>query len=641
MTKEELLKFILENKMAYHRMLKVTSPQLYQEVSTKYSGVKNIGESFWLYCNDYEDTRKCKCGAKLLFENVVNGYKSTECKSCYNLTRKLNSTADITIKNQKNQSLPICENTNCNNIVTSNKSGIWSKYCSKSCRGQYNSLKSRLKSKATMKKNYGVEHALQSPIILNKMQDDYERMHGVRNPMSNPDAIQNYKTAMQSKFGFTSTFQDKERYQSQVDKCAISYGYPADTFTNISQIPEVHNKKMKSGMTAKDYILPSGRIIRIQGWENKFLDLALKYYDEQIFEFDQKPGIPYIIASKDRHYHPDFILPNTMQIIEVKSDYTFYNDLETNVAKAYGSMAAGYEITFAIYRENGSASYLTYSDQRNFIKSKLDTYVTYKELVQFDNYIIDFLIDNANIAITYRSIDFTNDTFIDKQYYSAMHQYFDTIGIQLIVVNNNNVNDVWVKSLLSKFIKNKDVIYARNTTVKPIGKNEIISFLNNNHIQGNAQTTVKYGLYNNNILVAVMCFNKFRNGTGKNRGENAFELVRYATSSTVIGGASKLLSHFIKTHSPDLIYSYSDNTISDGNLYKTLNFDLESNVLADYSYNIFGNDLLLSRFSNRKGALDGKYSFYDSSMSEHQIMSINGFRRVYDAGKKTWILDLK
>lgn len=95
MTKEELYTFILENRQAYHRMLKSTDLPLYKEVQTKYSGVKNIGESFWLYCHNYNDTLKCKCGTKLAFENVVSGYNSKECLQCHRNRRKLNSSLEL------------------------------------------------------------------------------------------------------------------------------------------------------------------------------------------------------------------------------------------------------------------------------------------------------------------------------------------------------------------------------------------------------------------------------------------------------------------------------------------------------------------------------------------------------------------
>ena len=43
-------------------------------------------------------------------------------------------------------------------------------------------------------------------------------------------------------------------------------------------------------------------------------------------------------------------------------------------------------------------------------------------------------------------------------------------------------------------------------------------------------------------------------------------------NTRVVGGASKLLHHFIKKYNPSSIVSYSHNDISNGNLYKKLGY---------------------------------------------------------------------
>lgn len=46
------------------------------------------------------------------------------------------------------------------------------------------------------------------------------------------------------------------------ETCQRMYGV-----RNVSQLPEVMEKITKSGYTSKDYTLPSGRVVRVQGWE--------------------------------------------------------------------------------------------------------------------------------------------------------------------------------------------------------------------------------------------------------------------------------------------------------------------------------------------------------------------------------------
>jgi very-short-patch-repair endonuclease len=407
-----------------------------------------------------------------------------------------------------------------------------------------------------------------------------------------------------------------------------------------AQRKEVQDKKMKSGYLANDYILPSGNIIRIQGYEYKFLDESLKYYTEDMFDFELQT-IPYVYESKLHQYFPDFYIKQINHIIEVKSNYTFYADYDKNIAKSLGVVASGKYFTFAIYRENSKPSYISVSQEVQKIENSLDNNnLKYEKHKQFDNYIVDYYIENNKIAICYRDIKFTNEYFLDTNYFYDMYSYFEEKGIQLIVVNNLEINDVWINSLLSKLIKNNEKVYARNCIVKEIN-NSPFQFLNKHHIQGFVATSIKLGLYYNEELVGIMCFNKFRHGIGKDRGDSAYELVRYATSQTITAGASKLISHFIKKYNPTLIYSYSDNSISNGNMYKILGFNLEKINKSDYKYNKININKLYHRFGFRKGNLKNKLAIYDENKSEHELMLLNGYYRLFDSGKKTWVLNLR
>lgn len=75
--------------------------------------------------------------------------------------------------------------------------------------------------------------------------------------------------------------------------------------------------------TTKPYTLPSGRIIKLQGWEGLFLDFVFK---NQIFkeeEIDYNPKrILYNYNNNEHYYYPDFFIPKLNLIIEIKSTWT-------------------------------------------------------------------------------------------------------------------------------------------------------------------------------------------------------------------------------------------------------------------------------------------------------------------------------
>lgn len=632
MDKEELYEFIKKNRSAYHRILKAKDKLLYNEVKNKYTGTKNIGENFWLYCNDYNSPLICTCGKKLLFENVIKGYKSTKCWKCYNQERKENGIA-ATKKKEQSLEAPICENTLCNNPVTKRKDGLWGCYCSVECRGQYNSLKSRQKSKETMLEHHGVEHALQSAEIMAKMEQHNIEKYGVKNPMSSNVFSDKPKESKLIKYGCLSNLSDGIKYQEAVDKAASRFGYEAGTFTNVSQIPEVHRKKMKSSYLGKDYILPSGDVIRIQGYEDKFLDAALVYYDESFFNFDKEYKIRY---NGTHWYFPDFSVEIFKDVIEIKSDYTLLADYEKNISKFVSVATEGKNLVLFIF-SNGIVNILSFTSKTLVLDNKFEELdLIVDRCKQFGNYLVDYYIPEKNIAIDVRNTRYTNEIFLNDDYYSNKSKYLKDNKIQLIVVNNNDISDVFLNTLANKLSKSTVAVFARKCVVKTVGK-EVFKFLNANHMQGFAPTTIKLGLYYNGDLVAVMCFSGARKGIGKDRGPDAYELVRYASSVRVVGGASKLLSYFEKAYSPELVYSYSDNSISDGNLYKVIGFELEKDNKEDYKYGICSDEKLYHRFGFRKGALKEKLDIYDEKYTEKELMKMNGYYRCYDAGKKTWI----
>ena len=130
-----------------------------------------------------------------------------------------------------------------------------------------------------------------------------------------------------------------------------------------------------------------------------------------------------------------------------------------------------------------------------------------------------------------------------------------------------------------------------------------MNFFNKNHIQGDIFSKHNYGLYYKNRLVALMCFHDLRRVTGNDSKENNYELTRYCTLKNfkIIGGAGKLLSHFVKTHNPESILSYADRRWSDGRLYHNLGFDFMHNTRPNYFYIV--NKTRVNRFKYQKHKL--------------------------------------
>ncbi len=132
-----------------------------------------------------------------------------------------------------------------------------------------------------------------------------------------------------------------------------------------------------------------------------------------------------------------------------------------------------------------------------------------------------------------------------------------------------------VKSRITSYFGKSARVFARNTQVVKLNKNELLHFLNANHLNEPANAKHKYGLMQGDTLVAVAAFSASCPVHRKGVVYKSHQLVRFCNKNglTVVGGLSKLMAHFIKKHSPEDIMSYADLDWSNGKSYTRLGFD--------------------------------------------------------------------
>lgn len=256
---------------------------------------------------------------------------------------------------------------------------------------------------------------------------------------------------------------------------------------------------------------------------------------------------------------------------------------------------------------------------------------------------LDIYLPDHSIAIEMNGIYWHHEGIphVTKHYHRQKFLECESLGIQLITV----FSDDWeqrksvVKNLLAHKLMKTHVKYsARKLKIRQVAAADTKHFLNQYHIQGYAPAVTCYGLFDNNQLIAVMTFSKPRSGIGKHR-ENTYELVRYASRGSVRGGASKLLCHFVKNH-PQVknIVSYSNNEYSQGQLYRMLGFELERDLLPSYFYFCAKENRRYHRYNFAKHKLIQQG--FDPNKTETQIQAERGYLKIWDTGKRTWVLSV-
>lgn len=250
---------------------------------------------------------------------------------------------------------------------------------------------------------------------------------------------------------------------------------------------------------------------------------------------------------------------------------------------------------------------------------------------------LDIYIPKLNIAIEYNGLVWHSEKFNkDKYYHLNKLLECNKKGIKLIQI----FEDEWLEHkdiVLSKIkhligFDNSTKIYARKCTISEISYDVAKDFLNSNHIQGFSKSTVYFGAFNNDELIAVMSF--------LNEGKNKWNLTRFACSIhyRCIGVASKLFKHFVKFVSPDEIKSFADRrwTLNkDNNLYTILGFELDNVLSPDYRY--VNGQKREHKFGYRKTRLNKKYGV-PIEWTEFEMAKYLKFYRIWDCGlfKYVW-----
>ena len=257
---------------------------------------------------------------------------------------------------------------------------------------------------------------------------------------------------------------------------------------------------------------------------------------------------------------------------------------------------------------------------------------------------LDIYVPEKNIAIEYNGLLWHSEQYKDDAdiYHLEKLKTCQKQNIRLIHI----FEDEWIEKsqivksrLNSIFGLNQNRIFARKCIFKEVSPHESMKFLEENHIQGKCKAKYHYGLYYNNKLVSLMTFGKMRQQRKYHDDyDNKWELLRFCNilNTTVVGGASKLLKHFINEIKPKEIISYADKRWSDGHLYETLGFEHTHDSKPNYFY-VIGQHRE-NRFNYRKGELV-KQGF-DSNKTEHEIMINRGIYRIYDCGTMCFKLKL-
>lgn len=122
---------------------------------------------------------------------------------------------------------------------------------------------------------------------------------------------------------------------------------------NPMQNVDVLTKSIHQQYKSKDFTFPSGRLVKVQGYEDLALKILLEDHDEADLLIDRTamPMFDYFHENRVKKYLPDIYVKSENKIIEVKSDRTFNFQRVQNILKALAVRNAGYDFEFWIFNK--------------------------------------------------------------------------------------------------------------------------------------------------------------------------------------------------------------------------------------------------------------------------------------------------
>jgi hypothetical protein len=251
---------------------------------------------------------------------------------------------------------------------------------------------------------------------------------------------------------------------------------------------------------------------------------------------------------------------------------------------------------------------------------------------------IDIYFPKEKLAIEVNGIYWHNDSKLDPLYHQRKFHLYNDLGIRLLMITDYE----WAKNreLICRMIKHrleitKERIHTRHCDVRQIHHDLAKSFLETNHIHGHSKASVCYGLYSNDLLLAVItCID----GSRFNKKNSNIEIVRLAFGDYHVPGA---LGKFIKAVKKDFpnsqITTYADLRYGNGNVYNNNGFVETHTTKPGYWY--FLNGTMYHRLSWTKKKL--VKMGYSADKTEMEIMQELGALRIYDCGHKHFILKVQ
>lgn len=580
---------------------------------------------------------------------------------------------------------PHCEN--CGKSVRMRLTGkhvnTYPSFCSTKCTATSDSV--REKRQATIRSKYGVDYVWMNDAISEKRKTTWKARYGVDNPAQAERVKEKRRRTIEQKYGSNA---NQLFYEKRKQTCKEKYGHES-----VFSVPEIRDKAKAT--TKERYGVENilqcqeGQELARAGHERKYgtrfpiqnletktkikttmvelygVEHALQHHEskkkrdatmvelygtEHALRNDslrEQANIKRIQTNLERYGCPTFfqstleersraLLENKEFLIEENKTKTLQQiSMELGVAHStVGKYFRQHNIS-VVHHGDSQAQRDLYAFIKSIVGSECVVLNNCRDVIPPSE--IDIFIPSLKIGFEYNGLLWHSDGFSDKgpQYHINKTEQAERQGIRLIQIYEHEwlSNCDIVLSRIRSILRNTQVVYARQCTIKPLSSATQREFFQRTHIQGGIGCKVAYGLFYNDTLVGAMSFGGIR--FGDRREASCYELIRFSTelNTTVVGGADKLFAHFVRSHSPQYVVSYCDRRWSIGGVYRKLGFNEVGTTAPGYFYfKRTDPSRVFSRQQFQKHKLNELLTMFDPALTEWENMRLNNYDRVWDCG---------
>lgn len=306
-----------------------------------------LAQRMWHIINDIKDIPVCpECGKKVGFKGFGKGGYAEFCSSYCSNHSKLNN---IKRRNTSIKKFGAANVSQTQYFKEKYKETVKKRYGV----DHYSKTKKyKTKFKSTMNEKYGVDNIMQNKEFVEEFFKKYEEKTGFKTPLNNPEVRDKINETLEKVYGVDHNLKIPQIIENRKNTWLEKYGSD-HPMKNIHIFYKVFFNNV---LQYKDYIFPSGRIEKIQGYEDKAINELLKegIHEDDIVICDKEiekfiGEIFYEYKDSNHRYYPDIFIKSLNKVIEVKSDYTFERDKIKNLEKEKAIKNSGFNFEFKIY----------------------------------------------------------------------------------------------------------------------------------------------------------------------------------------------------------------------------------------------------------------------------------------------------